>query len=274
MSFSMPNQTHWQKSKRLTDLYRRYGPWAVVSGASSRLGKAFCRHLASEGLNLILVSRRGHLIEDLATELTSHYQIQTIVLVIDLSESGSMEDLVRQTQHLEIGLWVCSAPFGGSNVYKKSEFNAEVQALKKDSLSLLTKVWQTSHLNYTNSRAGLLLMTTLGSFKGNSATAQECAANEYVVSLARELSFQIKSISVDVFAVAPSLLMKEFTKRAHPQIGLANQLSVVVASSLKLLGKSSALNPNWLTEIFDDSIKIVPKWGRLKKIAQVLLNIV
>lgn len=259
MSFSKRSKTHSKISKRYSDLYRRYGPWAILSGASSRLGKEFARYLAKEGLNIILVSSRGHLIEDLATDLMSRYQIQTMVLVIDLKEENAMDDLIRMTQHLEIGLWVCSAPFGGSTTYEKVRFKRDVQKLKNEGLSLLTNVWQTQ-ITKRKSRAGLLLLTSLGSFKGSSATPQELAANAYVVSLARELNEGIRSIGVDVLAVAPELLSKELHRKAHPQLGLSTQLSEVVQCSLKYLGRSNALNPNWFSKVLEGSLKTLPKW--------------
>jgi short-subunit dehydrogenase len=264
MSFSKRSKTHSTIVKKYSDLYRRYGPWAILTGVSSRLGKEFSRHLAQEGLNLILVSSRGHLIEDLATDLMSRYQIQTMVLTLDLKEESAMEDLIRMTQHLEIGLWVCSAPYGGSSTYDRFRFQQDVRKVKNEGLSLLTNVWQTQISN-RKSRAGLLLMTTLGSFKGTTATPQELAANAYVVSLARELNDTIRSIGVDVLAVAPALLSKDLHRKAHPQLGLSTQLPEVVHCSLKYLGRSNALNPNWFKKVLDGSLKNLPKWRSIKE---------
>lgn len=264
MSFSKRSKTHLNSSKRYSDLYRRYGPWAILTGASSRLGKEFARYLAQQGLNIILVSSRGHLIEDLATDLMSRYQVQIMVLVIDLKENGAMDDLIHMTQHLEIGLWVCSAPFGGSKTYERIRFDKDVNKLKNEGLSLLTNVWQTQISNQ-KSRAGLLLMTTLGSLKGSSATPQELAANAYVVSLARSLNESIRSIGVDVLAVAPELLSKELHRKAHPKLGLSTQLSEVVHCSLKYLGRSNALNPNWFTKVLEGSLRSFPKWNSNKE---------
>ena len=50
----------------------RFGPWAVVTGASSGIGKEFARQLAASGLNLVLVARRLSLLEDLGRSLPTH----------------------------------------------------------------------------------------------------------------------------------------------------------------------------------------------------------
>ena len=44
----------------------RYGPWALVAGASEGTGAAFSRQLAEQGLNLILIARRAGPLEELA----------------------------------------------------------------------------------------------------------------------------------------------------------------------------------------------------------------
>lgn len=50
-------------------LRERYGPWAIVTGASDGIGREFARRLAASGVNLVLVARRGELLATLGDEL-------------------------------------------------------------------------------------------------------------------------------------------------------------------------------------------------------------
>ena len=56
----------------------KFGPWAIVTGASSGIGKEFANQLAAYGLNLILVARRQPLLEEIGMQLSKKYNISRL----------------------------------------------------------------------------------------------------------------------------------------------------------------------------------------------------
>jgi short-subunit dehydrogenase len=88
-------------------LSRRYGPWAVVTGASQGIGRAFALRLAVQGINLVLVARREMLLQALATEIESTHAVKCRVVVADLSDLTQVHALAQATQDLDVG---ASAP--------------------------------------------------------------------------------------------------------------------------------------------------------------------
>jgi hypothetical protein len=60
----------------MRDLKTKYGPAALITGASSGIGEAFARELARRGLDLILVARRGEILRRLAEELERQHAVR------------------------------------------------------------------------------------------------------------------------------------------------------------------------------------------------------
>ena len=90
----------------------KYGPWAIVTGASSGIGKEFARQLAASGIHVVLVARRLPLLEAWGQELAETYGVQYRAVQADLSQPEFMEAVKAATQDLEIGLLVSNAGTG------------------------------------------------------------------------------------------------------------------------------------------------------------------
>ena len=93
----------------MTSFQKKYGPWALVTGALSGLGSAFTKRLAAEGLNLVLVARREDRLRVLARELERTASIETQVVAADLSREDFLPRIAEVTERLEINLLVNNA---------------------------------------------------------------------------------------------------------------------------------------------------------------------
>lgn len=87
----------------------RYGPWALVAGASEGTGASFARQLAEKGLNLILVARREGPLEQLAQELRSGHGVECVTASIDLAGEDAATRLLETAGAREVGLLILNA---------------------------------------------------------------------------------------------------------------------------------------------------------------------
>ncbi|KAK2911881.1 hypothetical protein QQF64_027751 [Cirrhinus molitorella] len=89
-----------------TDL-RTYGQWAVVTGATSGIGRAYAEELAKRGLDIVLISRSEDKLRSVAKEIESQYKRQTRVIQTDFTEGHSIYSAItQQLEGLEIGILV------------------------------------------------------------------------------------------------------------------------------------------------------------------------
>ena len=95
-----------------TDFFAQYGPTALVTGASSGIGKSYAKLLAAKGLNLLLVARRRDQLQQLKTELESAHSISVTLCDVDLAQCSSVMTIVDAAKDMDVGLLVNNAGFG------------------------------------------------------------------------------------------------------------------------------------------------------------------
>ena len=90
---------------------QRYGPAALVTGASSGIGRAFAETLAGLGMDLVLAARRQDRLDQLAAELAAAHGVRTHVVVVDLARTDAPQHLLDATADRDVGLVVSNAGF-------------------------------------------------------------------------------------------------------------------------------------------------------------------
>src|ERR1700746_2687200 len=97
----------------------KFGPWAVVTGASSGIGREFARQLAASGINVVLVARRDALLAELGCAISQEFDVQYRALAMDLSQEGFIAGLAEATHDIDIGLVVSTAGTGNPGEFLK-----------------------------------------------------------------------------------------------------------------------------------------------------------
>lgn len=100
----------------MTDIAEKYGPWALLVGASDGVGALFAERLASEGVNVMLVARRQHLLDEVAQGIRERTNAETRTFVIDLTDPDASQRIIEATDDLGVGMLVYCA--GGDPNYQ------------------------------------------------------------------------------------------------------------------------------------------------------------
>src|SRR6476646_7554661 len=88
---------------------QQFGPWALVTGASSGIGKEFARQIATAGINVVLVARREALLQEVGRSIAADFKVHYRAVAMDLSQEDFLERLARDTNDIDIGLVVSNA---------------------------------------------------------------------------------------------------------------------------------------------------------------------
>lgn len=189
---------------------------ALITGASSGIGKEFARIHASKGGDLILVARRIELLNRLKEELIEKYKVAVQVIQKDLSVVGSSQELYDEvTQHgWQVDYLFNNAGFGGKGAFLERNLDNDVEMVRLNVMALL----KLTHLFGKDMKArgkGKILQTasTAGFLPGPYQNTY-FATKAFVVSHTKGLAHELKGTGVSVTALCPGPVATEFAEVA------------------------------------------------------------
>ncbi len=180
----------------MADFRERYGPWAIVAGASEGLGEAFARELAARGVNVALVARREAVVRGLADDIAKT-GVETRAIAADLSDRAGLEAIVEQTRALDVGLLVYNAgqsfigPFWQTSVddhLKEIDVNVRGPLMLSHAIGARLRA---------RGRGGIVLMSSLAGFQGTALVSNYAATKAYNTVLGEGLWEELRGTGVD-----------------------------------------------------------------------------
>jgi hypothetical protein len=190
--------------KRLIDK-KRFGPWALVTGASSGIGREFARQIATSGINVVLVARREALLDEVGEAIAKDFKVQYRTVVADLSQAGFLENLAKATDDLDLGLVVSNAGTGNPGEFVKLDRELLESLLRVNTLAHLDIAHHFGQKLVARGRGGLLLVGAMGASNGLPYMANDGGAKAYVHSLGEALHVEFKALGVHVTVMQPGM---------------------------------------------------------------------
>ena len=181
---------------------KRFGPWALVTGASSGIGKEFAQQIAASGINIVLVARRDDLLKEVGVEFSKRYGVEHRVVVLDVSREDFIRQLASATDDLDIGLVVSNAGTGNPGEFLKLDRQLLEETLRLNTMSHLDIAHYFGGKLAERRRGGLILVGAMGAENGIPCMANDGGAKAYVHSLGEALHYEFKPLGVYVTVLA------------------------------------------------------------------------
>jgi short-subunit dehydrogenase len=238
---------------------KRFGPWALVTGASSGIGKEFAHQIAASGINIVLVGRREDLLKEVGVEFSKRYGVEHRVVVLDVSRADFIRQLASATDDLDIGLVVSNAGTGNPGEFLKLDRHLLEETLRLNTMSHLDIAHYFGRKLAERRRGGLILVGAMGAENGIPCMANDGGAKAYVHSLGEALHYEFKPLGVYVTVLAAGVtntaVLEKFA--LDPKTMLMKPMSVEQCVSEGLSG------------LVKNRSRIVP--GRLNRIMNALV---
>jgi hypothetical protein len=214
----------------------RYGPWALVAGASEGLGAAFAQALAARGLNLLLVARRAAELEAVAAPLRARVEVRTCPL--DLARPDLDEALAALIGSLDVGLCVYNAAHSPLGPFLEQPLADKLRAVDVNCRGPLVAAHVLGPRLVARGRGGLLLMSSLTAFWGSPLLATYGATRAFNLSLGEALWYELGPGGVDVLVCCPGATRTPgFERTSGPDGPRAMAPRAVAEEALAALGR-------------------------------------
>lgn len=201
---------------------------ALVTGASSGIGREFARQLSAKGYDLILTARRTQRLEELRKELKT----ESRVITADLSDEKECFELYEQAKDENIDILINCAGFGVFGPFLKTDLERELSMLDVNirSVHILTKLFCRDFVKRDSGR--ILNVASSAAFQPGPLLSSYYASKAYVLRLTEALAEELRRSGsrVTISALCPGPVQTEFDEVADVKFSLPGLSPEYVAS--------------------------------------------
>lgn len=180
----------------------RYGPWAVVAGASEGIGQAYAHVLAESGLNVVTLARRSEPLEADAELIRRRHRVEVRPVALDLGAPDLAERFDDAIQGLDVGLLVYNACYSKLGEFVDVSLSDCLKTVDVNCRGSLTLAHRLAPHLVERGKGGIILMTSMASFQGSALVGTYAATKAFDTILAESLWAELSPRGVDVLGCA------------------------------------------------------------------------
>ncbi|HKP68362.1 MAG TPA: SDR family oxidoreductase [Pyrinomonadaceae bacterium] len=190
--------------------------FTLITGASSGIGEAFAKRLAAEKHNLVLVARSEVKLRELCDELSSKHGITCHPVALDLTEPGSVDKLVSETETngWEIDWLINNAGFGSSGDFAALELERELQMIDLNISALVALTHRYLQGMRTRRRGTIINVSSAAGFQPIPFMATYAATKAFVSSFSEAIAEENRPFGILVLALCPGSTKTNFFEAA------------------------------------------------------------
>lgn len=217
---------------------RSQGRWALITGATAGIGKAYAEQLAAKGLDIVLVARNGAQLEETAAEIKQRCNVQVRTVEADLSEGEPIfAKIAKATEDLEVGVVVNNAGASYDHPELFTELADErVSTILRLNVIALTGITRIFLPKMFERRKGVLInISSILSYIPSPYLSVYAATKAYTKKLSYDLAAEAEPRGVTVQCVSPGIVATKMSK-IKKATWMAPTPEKYVEASLKTVG--------------------------------------
>ena len=235
---------------------------ALITGASSGLGRSFAKILAKRGFNLVIVARRRQRLLELKHELVESYGVKVKILCHDLADSDECRQLYEEVERANIDILINNAGFGVFGKFTETDLDSELKMIDVNikAVHILTKLFlqKFEKRNY----GYILNVASLAGFMAGPWFSSYYASKNYVLQLTKALYEELRAEHSNVYvgAFCPGPVNTEFNEVAGAEFAVAglNEMQAAEYAIEKMFDGQLIIIPSLYAKLTAAAAKVAP----------------
>merc|ERR1719219_520636 len=223
------------------DLVGTYGKWAVVTGCTGGIGRAYVQALAAKGMDIVLVGRSMEKLRALEVELERKHGCRVIIIQADFTDVSVLPVIVQRIKEekVEIGVLVNNVGILGPGMLPFLELDPTIV---KDMITVnITAATYLCHqllpAMISKGKGAIINVASMGSYMPGPYLAEYVATKHYMHSFTESLALEMEGTGVVIQEMDPGAVNTEMTKEFDPDIKARSpDAETFVRSALPTLG--------------------------------------
>ncbi len=204
----------------MSDFSTKYGPWALVVGASEGLGACFAHECAARGLNVGLVARRKAALEAVGEKIREQYGVETRQIIADAGAPDFIAAVRAGIAGLEIGFLIYNAAAEPGGPFLKIRLDDHLNNINVNCVAPTQMVYWLGAEMCARRRGGIVLVSSSGAFSGLANWASYAAAKSYELILGEGLWDEFRDSGVLATTYVVGSTATPSFKRIQKKLGL------------------------------------------------------
>ncbi len=233
---------------------------ALITGASSGIGRELARHHAALGGDLIITARRGDELDALKVELSAKHGVNVHTIALDLGTAGGADDLYAQVQTLgmPLDILINNAGFGGHGNFIDRDLDRDLAMIDLNVKALVILCHHVGRDMAARGGGKILNVSSTAAYMPGPLQATYFATKAFVSSFSQALDEELHSKGVTVTALEPGAVATEFMDTADLD-GTALAKGAATAQSVAKYGYN-AMQAGRLRAINDGRLRFALNW--------------
>jgi len=180
----------------------KYGPWALIAGASEGIGKSFAEQLAAQGINLLLVARRETVLQETAQQIRSRFGVEVAICTLDLTAVDLELQLDRLIAKHDIGLLIYNAgATHGAGLFLDEPMSYALNLVRLNCIGPVVLTHTIGRQLRARGRGGIILLSSMSALAGTGYVATYAATKSFDMIFAEGLWAELRGYGVDVLGL-------------------------------------------------------------------------